>query len=203
MNETTPPLQLASFRSRSAYLRCPEKRKVAHLLSVFSVFPSLSANSANSSVQTSLFLLPSPLSLIPRSLPPSLPPPPLPAMPHWPSTAIATRLIKYVTKIDLGFNPYVVNAKNPKHARGIREFMVRQMCERVEKSNPKLKMKVDVHNRSWLPEHTGNYVHITYVDGTTVKFDEFEGQVLELEEGMFMRAAVVEDEMEAAGKSID
>jgi len=124
-------------------------------------------------------------------------------MPHWPSKLVATRLMKYVTKINIAFNPYQPNPANIRHARGIREFMVRQQSDRVKKSNPKLKLSIDVHNRAWLPDHTGNFVHVTYADGTELKFDEFQGTVDELEEGIFMRAAEMEGEYEAAGKSVD
>ncbi len=125
-------------------------------------------------------------------------------MPHWPSKTVATNLIKYVSKIELAFNPYITPVENTLRASAVRELLTRTTCERVKKSNPNLQISVDVNNRVGLEgQKEMNYINITFVDGSKIDFSGAEETIQNIEDGMYLRAAMIEHDYEGEGKSIE
>ena len=82
--------------------------------------------------------------------------------------------------------------------RSAREVMRQFESERFARSNPKLRVKADVHSRPSAPE-----VRVSFVDGTDLTFDSQEYIAADMITDIWRSAMKLDDEFELDGKNVD
>mmetsp|Transcript_9188 Transcript_9188/g.17528 ORF Transcript_9188/g.17528 Transcript_9188/m.17528 type:complete len:116 (+) Transcript_9188:75-422(+) len=105
---------------------------------------------------------------------------------------VSTQLFKYVTTIDLKFNPL------DNRTTSVRELLRQLRAKRFIKANPKLAIKVDVHNRPAAPS-----AHFQFVDGTDQLFETKDYNAHEMMFQIHLKGMQLDAEYEMAGKSVD
>uniref|UniRef100_A0A7S2REZ9 Large ribosomal subunit protein mL53 n=1 Tax=Eucampia antarctica TaxID=49252 RepID=A0A7S2REZ9_9STRA len=106
--------------------------------------------------------------------------------------AITANLIRYVSTVDVRFNPF------DRRTRSARELLRQISSERFQKSHPKLKIATHILSTVDPPA-----VQFKFVDGTEKAFDSEEYLVNEMMGEVFMMAEQLDNEYEMEGKSLD
>ena len=114
-------------------------------------------------------------------------------MPHWPSKTEASSLVKYITSISVSYNPYRTDVPSS-HVRGVREFYKRFQSPTLTTSNPSLKLKHDVHNKTWLPK--GGDIKVKFVNGEEIFKEGYTGKVEQVLEEVWRKAEGVKMEVD-------
>lgn len=105
---------------------------------------------------------------------------------------VSAHLFKYVKKVDVSFNPF------DSRTRSARELLRQIHGERIKKSNPKMKIIVDVNDTINPPS-----VKFEYVDGTNTEFDSQSYDVNEMLMEVHALTSEIDMNFELEGKNID